>query len=412
MSVVATNESGFSGRLMLILIGAAILSFVGYLFLSAYAPEMKFGEGERGHALSKSAIGFSDLVSLQAKLGRKHDIVRTQKGLETEDLLVITPDLRTDPEKLALLIRDRSTRPTLIVLPKRFVAADPQRLGWVRGRAIIARREVAALIKPVKQLKIDQHLIDRPERFKSEWAPPVTFEPRTVVQTIKGDGLEPYITDQYGNILLAGIIPTNQSGDDKTPVYILSDPDVMNNLGLADPRRAWAAAGILKGLATGKDNATAFDVTLNGFETVSSGNSLLKLIFEPPFLALSLCLFIAAIMALWHGLLRFGAPLREGTAFAPGKQALVDNIADLLRLANREYAVGERYAVMTRDATAQALGLPLAMSADVTAARLDALARDGETYSSLAANAAGAQTSSDMLAAAQALFRWRKDKSK
>ncbi|MFM9853560.1 MAG: DUF4350 domain-containing protein [Sphingomonadaceae bacterium] len=412
MSAVAAPESGFNGKLMLILVGAAILSFVGFLFLSAYAPDMKTGTGERGHALSKSAIGFSSLVTLQAKLGRKHDIVRTQKGLETENLLVITPDFQTNPEKLARLIRDRSDRPTLIILPKRSVRQDAWHRGWVKGRSIMARQEVGSVIQPVHPITIEQHRVTTRETFASQWAPPVSFEPRTIVQTIKGDNLEPYITDQSGNILLAGIIPNNQSEDGETPVYILSDPDVMNNLGLSDPGRAWAAAGILKGLATGKDNATAFDVTLNGFETVNSGNSLLKLIFEPPFLALSLCLFIASLMALWHGLLRFGAPLRESAAFAPGKQALVDNIADLLRLAEREYAVGDRYAAMTRDTTAQALGLPAGMSADVTTARLDALSRDGATFSALAQKATMAKTSSDMLAAAQALFWWRKDKSK
>jgi hypothetical protein len=412
MNAVQVNESGFKPRLMLIVIGAAILLFVGYLFLSAYAPEMQGGTGERGHALSKSAIGFSSLVSLQAKMGRGHRVIRTQNDLETDDLLIVTPDFQTDYEKLARLIRDRSDRPTLIVLPKRLVEPDPLKLGWVKGRNIAARGRVAALIRPVTELTIDQMRINARETFTSSWAPPITFKPGTVVQTMRGDNLEPYITDQYGAVLLAGIRSTNGDEDDATPIYILSDPDVMNNLGLADPARAWAAAGILRYLAEGKNNPAAFDVTLNGLALAERGNSLLKLIFEPPFLALSLCLFIASLMALWHGLMRFGAPLREASAFAPGKQALVDNIADLLRLAKREYAVGDRYAVMTRDATVLALGLPGGMSADVMTARLDAISGEGPTYSALAQAAAEARTSRDMLSAAQALFRWRKDKIK
>jgi hypothetical protein len=400
--------SGFNARVMLWVVGAAILSFIGYLFLSAYAPDMKRGEDGRGHALSQSAIGYSALIALRSELGRAPKLIRSKTGLESDLLVVVTPEFRTEAAALESLIKARGDRPTLIILPKRIVQPNPLHPGWVTGRDIAAPPEVEQLAKPAATIKIFQKRATAPMRFTSDWAPPAVFAKGAVVQVMEGDKLEPYITDDEGNILLAGVRRESEDDEGYTPLYILSDPDVMNNLGIGNAAMAHAAHGILDGLADEKSKTVDFDVTLNGFE---ASQGLLKLAFEPPFLALSLCLFVAALMALANGLLRFGPPLSEGRAVAPGKGALVANTADLLRLAGLEHEVGGRYAALTRDMAAQALGLPQAMSAEAVTSRLDQISRDGLTYSELARRAEGASHSQDMLAAARALFQWRKERT-
>ena len=273
-------------------------------------------------------------------------------------------------------------------------------------------RDVATIIAKVAGVKVEQHRVATLDAYRSQWAPTVRFAKGAVVQTIAGAMLESYISDDEGRILLAGIRrPKDKNAEDDedyTPVYILSDPDVMNDLGIGDIHMANAASGILDGLSTDKTKEVEFDVTLNGFE---NSRGLLKLAFEPPFLALSLSLFVAALMALANGLLRFGPPLRDKVANAPGKGVLVDNTADLLRLAGLEHEVGGRYAALTRDAGAHALGLPPGMSADVVTARLDRTTREGMPFSALALAADNASNSYDMLAAARALYHWRKDKT-
>jgi hypothetical protein len=406
---MAVNDSGFNARVMLWVIGAAILSFVGYLFLSAYAPDLKSGSDGRGHVLSRSAIGYSALVQLQDELGRAPKIIRQKKGLYTEQLVVVMPELGTDPKALETLILERVDRPTLIILPKRVTQPDPLHPGWVFGRTLAEWSQVESLMQAVSKITVKQQRGNGAAlRYTSEWTPPITFPVDAVVQTISGPNIVSYISDDDGNILLGGINRPD-SDDDYTPIYILSDPDVMNNLGLANPQMAYAASQILAELDTADNDAVEFDATLNGFET---SNNLLKLIFEPPFLALSLCLFFAAIMALFAGLMRFGPPLKDVRAVPPGKAALINNSADLLRLAEREYEVGARYGVVTRDLAAQSLGLPQMMSADAATERLDAASKDGPAFSSLADDAATARNSPDMLAAARALFRWRKEKTR
>ena len=415
-AVIAPAEAAtgpFNGRIMLLVIGAAILSFVGYLVLSAYAPEVKSGTDGRGHAYSKSAIGYAGLIQLREALGRSPNLVRDDKGLETNRLVVFMPELRTDPELLAKKIEARGDRPSLIIMPKRLAYADQTHKGWVTGRGIAPPRDIETIIAKVSGVQIEQHRVEAREAYSSDWAPTVRFDKGAVVQTIAGDMLEPYISDDSGRILLAGIRrPKDQESEDEddgyTPVYILSDPDVMNDLGIGDIHMANAASGILDGLSTDKTKEVEFDVTLNGFE---NSRGLLKLAFEPPFLALTLSLFVAALMALANGLLRFGPPLRDALANAPGKGVLVDNTADLLRLAGLEHEVGGRYAALTRDAGAHALGLPPGMSADVVTDRLDRTTREGPPFSALARDADNASNSYDMLAAARALYHWRKDKT-
>ncbi|MEY2926259.1 MAG: hypothetical protein RL367_736 [Pseudomonadota bacterium] len=416
-SVTATGKPGgaFNGRVMLAIIAAGILSFVGFLFLSAYGPELKQDKSGRSHALSQSAIGYAGLVALREELGRKPGLIRSAEGLKTTNLVVVAPEQRTLAKDLAKLVDDRNGNPTLIILPKRIAMADIFHRGWVRGRDIIPGDEVAQIVSKVTPISIHQQQVKDPIREfpggeEPDTVPPVTFGKGTVVQTMTGDKLVPYLYDDQGNIILAGIKGEDDEDGAETvkPVYILSDPDVMNNLGLGTDRMAWSANGILNYLATDKQHLVDFDLTLNGF---GSSRSLLKLIFEPPFVALSVCLFVASLMALLFGLMRFGPPMRDRRAVAPGKAALVANTADLLRQAGHERDVAERYANLTRDSAAHDLGLAPHLSADDVLHRLDRVSRTDAPFSALRRKLIFSETLDEMLAAARALYHWRKDKT-
>ncbi len=412
-SAAVTNGSSnpFNARVMLWVIGAAILSFVGYVMLSAYAPEMKRGEDGRGHAFSRSAIGYAGIIALRDDIGRSPNIIRDQAGLATSRLVVVTPEADHDPDVLGKLIRDRGDNPTLIILPKHQTVPSFEKKGWVQASGQISESAITGILSDVVPVTVNQQTAKQPERYESDWAPTVTFAKGQVVQTISGERLEPYITSDDGKILLAGVrrqTVTEDEDDDYTPVYILSDPDVINNLGIGNRQMAYAATSILDELSTDKTKEVNFDVTLNGFE---GSRNLLKLAFEPPFLALSICLFVASLMVLANGLMRFGPPLGDVRAIAPGKGALVANTADLLRQAGIEHEVGGRYAALTRDTAAHALGLPPGMSADVVTERLDRVSRTGPTFSQVARGAEQASNSYDLLAAARALYHWRKEET-
>jgi hypothetical protein len=191
------------------------------------------------------------------------------------------------------------------------------------------------------------------------------------------------------------------------PHYVVADPDLLNNQALRDPARARAAVELLDRLNATGDTAVGFDLTMNGYGSCESG-SVLRMAFEPPFLAMTLALFVAALLAGLHGAFRFGPARREQRAIAFGKAALVENSAGLIRLAEREAHLGGAYADVMRGELARAAAAPGHLQGEALDRYLNRLAREGPTFSELAADLATARSRSTLMAAARRLWDWRK----
>jgi hypothetical protein len=163
-------------------------------------------------------------------------------------------------------------------------------------------------------------------------------------QTLSGGRLKPLLTDAQGRVILA-----------QAPVgafFILSDPDLLNTQGVADPATARVAVAILEALKA--DNMPIeFDVTLNG---IGDSRGLLKTAMEPPFLGATLSLLAVAALVGVQAWNRFGAPRPADRAVALGKTALVENGASMVRLARREPRLAPRYVRLCRRRAALALG--------------------------------------------------------
>jgi hypothetical protein len=224
-------------------------------------------------------------------------------------------------------------------------------------------------------------------------------------QTIEGDNVRPLASlpgggKQGGGSLIA------QLGDQ--PHYVVADPDLLNNHGLRNPEVARAALALIDRLNWGEANGVDFDLTVNGLGAAGS-MSMLRLAFEPPFLAMTLALVAAALLAGLHGAFRFGPVRRPERAIAFGKAALVENSAGLVRMAERETKLGGAYADVVRHELARAVHAPPSLDAGDLDRRLDRLGPKGEPgFSELAADLAVARDRMRLMAAARALFRWKK----
>jgi hypothetical protein len=124
---------------------------------------------------------------------------------------------------------------------------------------------------------------------------------------------------------------------------------------------------------------------------------------------MTLALVIAALLAGFHGAIRFGQARREARAIALGKAALVDNSAGLIRLARREVHMGPAYAEFIQQETARAIGAPSGLSGEALDDYLDRLTRRGPTFTELATALVKTRDRQSMAAAARALFQWKKD---
>jgi hypothetical protein len=391
------GEGAFRRGTMLLIVAIGTLAFIATLLLGAYAPDLRSGKNGGAHALSNAATGYSGLVRLAEKTGRNPVIVRSPGQLDSEDLAILTPeDAQTN---MGDLLAQRGGRITLVVLPKWDTQRDPLKPAWVRVGGLIEPFQPEGVFAPAWKLKVTRRRTGQePLRNAADGLPQdVAFVAPRIEQTIAGDRLEPIITDAQGRILLG-----KQS---ERTLYVLADPDLINNHGMADERQARSALALIDYLNSTDAESILFDVTANG---LGHSRSPLKLAFDPPFLAVTLTIFAAMLLAGAQALFRFGAPRRPERAIAFGKAALVDNSAALIRKAGREPRLGARYAEVIRERAAALFRLGPSTDRELVDARLEAL-NARTSFTALAAAAASAHRRDELLGAAQSLHHWVKE---
>lgn len=382
------------------LAAAGILAFAAFMVLLAYGDAFRSGRDGRGHARSGSAVGFRGLVDLTRYSGRNAVLIRTEDDLETEDLVVVTIEPNLDKDVLDRLVAVRGHGPTLLVLPKWSTSPHPIHSGWVRAGGLIDGDYIASLLDHLVEAKVAPGDVRQGTPLKgNKYLEPLRLRAPVRLQTISGEDLEPMVVTPSGKTVLG------QVGESR--LFILSDPDLMNNHALKDPAAAAGALALLDELNSTGAEGIRFDLTLNGFARQAN---VLKLAFEPPFLPMTLAIFVTALLAGLHGAFRFGPERTEGRAIAFGKAALVENSAGLIRLARREHRVGAAYADLIREEAAHATGAPAGLRAAELDLYLDRFtAPDGAPFSELADRARHASDRHELVSAAHALFTWKRN---
>ncbi|WP_380786177.1 hypothetical protein [Sphingomonas sp. R86521] len=397
-SRTSTADRVFSPLTVALLLIIGLIGFAGSLLLGAYAPELKSGRNAGSHALSNAATGYAGIVELAGATGRHPRVLRADDGWKTEDLVVATPEHGTTD--MSQFMAARHGKATLIVLPKWATIADDETGGWVDVSGLLPSFDPAGVLAPSTVMTVTRRPSGARVLHVGDGAPQslAVSAPRPL-QTVTSAALTPLITDDAGRIVLGQIGRSN--------TYILADPDLLDNHGIRRLDHARAALDLLDFVNSNNSHAIAFDVTLNG---LGRGRSALKLAFEPPFLAMTLAIVAALALVGWQALVRFGAPQPRIRAIAFGKTALIDNSAMIVRKAGREGMLGGRYAALIRGHARTIFGVPARLTDDEADRYLDNLG--GTTrFSTLVADATRAEHRTDMLAAAQALYRWQQEKT-
>ncbi len=389
--------SPLAGLLMAIV---GVVAFAALVVLLAYAPELRGGDDGGAQALSRSAVGFAGIAEALRLSGEPAVVNRAALPAgRRSGLLVVTPTASTSRQAIEAL---SFGGPVLVVLPKWLTSPDRTHRGWVRkaekidptlfdgasiaGEAALARR--AGVTAPAL------HATAAPFASGATF----TVGPVDRLQVITERRLIPVLTDAAGGVILAR--------DPKEALYILSDPDLMNTQGVRDIRTLATGLAILRALRA-EDGPVIFDVRLNG---LGRERSVLRLLLEPPFLGVTLCLAAAAALAGVQALFRFGPVRRGGRALPLGKRALVDNTAALVRLGGREHQLGGRYADLTADLAARAVGAPRGLGGAALADFLDRLGarrRLPTPFSDLERDARVTPNAARLVAAAEQLHSWR-----
>lgn len=390
-------EGPFNARTMLLITATGVLAFIAMLVLGAYAPDLRSGRNGGAHALSNAAVGFSGIVGLAEATGRNPEIVRSLDQLKSEDLTVITPDHGwTD---LGDILDRRGPRATLLVLPKWSSVPDREHPGWVRVSGLLPPADPGRTLAPATPFAIKREkTTGEPLNTVAAAAPPeLSFVSPRVLQTVSSKELRPVITNARGATVLGQLGGRH--------LYILADPDLLNNHGMANERQARAALALLDFLNSTDTASIQFDVTTNG---LGRSRSPLKLALDAPFLAVTLTIFAAMLLAAWQATVRFGPIRRPERAIAFGKAALVDNSAALIRKAGREAHLGGRYVDVIRERAIALFRLPPSLDVQTVSARLEGL-NPARSFAATAEAATHAATRDELLGAAKSLNRWIKE---
>jgi len=397
--------SPFNPRLVFGLIVAGLAAFAALVLLLAFGGDSSRGgrSDGRAHVQSVAATGFKGLVDLVGNFRDVH-MIEAPEDFGVEQLVVVAIEPQSRPADLARLLERRHGRATMIILPKWLTVGEPMRPGWVRALGPGAGTNAGRILGQDIELPIVVHRHAGARALGQDFLEGFDMPVPQMTQVVAGKSLTPLLSLADGSGALVARI-----GDQ--PHYIVADPDLLNNHGLANAETARSALELIDALNATDARSVSFDLTVNRLAAVQRARpGLLRTALEPPFLVMSLGLVAAALLAGLHGAVRFGQAKRETRAIALGKAALVENSAGLIRLARREARLGAAYADVVRHEAARTASAPAWLTGEALDAYLDRLSRaDGPTFSALAARLAGARDRHELVAAARALFSWKKD---
>jgi hypothetical protein len=403
LNVAADRASeGFNGRTVIALILVGVFAFAGFGVLGVYAPELRGYADPGAHALSYSPIGFHGAMVLREALREEVEITRNpQQDRRTEQsVVVLTPG---DGDAAVKLADQLQAHRVLIVMPKWRIVPDPRRPGRQFNAGLIGSYVWASkMFEPFA--RGTSFSADPPGARRRSlsgagggFTPADQFPigPIDQLQTIRGDGWSPVLVDEQGRSVLA-------RARARPTLYVLADPDLLNNQGLASLGDARAGMAILD-MLQGPDGVL-FDMSLPGF---GGERSLVRLMLEPPWLAATICVLAATLMMGLHALVRFGPAVRQGRAIALGASALVDNSAGLVRLARKEPALAPDYLRLTEALVAEAAGGAAGQDREwlIRLAQRRGLA----TPEDFDAEAADVRTRDQLTAFAGRLYQWRQE---
>ena len=375
------------------------------------------------HAAANGLNGFAGLARLLERQGHDVSLSRSEGRLEDEALLVLTPQVMTDGERIAEIIAARRrVGPTLVILPKWLAleASALRSLDAPQGWVVLAGATAPDWLGEIDRLDDSEAKVVARTRWQGMGLAGGFADPKHVL-AVTASSLLPLVIDDKGDVLAgyvqdagtypvlddAARMPLRDAADPAVDenlwaVVVVAEPDLMNNYGLADRRRAELSHAIFDAALEDHELPIVFDLTLAG---LGRSENLMTLAFTPPFLAATLSLLLAAVVIAWRGFLRFGPPVAEAPALAKGKRQLARNGAALVERTRRLHLLGPPYAALVTARIAEVLGVRAAEPQAREAAIAQLLAARGlaADYAAQADALRSARHSAELLRAAGAL---------
>jgi hypothetical protein len=336
----------FSRRLLIgWIVGVVVVFAISLYFMGG--GELSGTDSVGPSTFSRSAIGHAGIADVLAQLAIP--VVKSRSGslekLSSGSVLVIAEPRRNGQSEDAIRTLLKAST-ILLVLPKWSGQPSDQKTGWLREvdeRPVLDAQWALNLIAPRGEVVR--------ERSALQWttnALQITPDVDLPVQLVRGDRLRPIIGAMQG--MLVGEI-----SDKDRKIWVLADPDIIANHGLARAGNAALALALIKALRAG-DGSVVFDETVHGF--VVRPASPFLLLFRFPFVVATAQGLLAVALLLWATLGRFGAPQAAPPALRAGREGLLQNMAKLVEFTGHQDVIVKRYVQETIRDAAIALHAP------------------------------------------------------
>ena len=368
-----------------VVLGAVLVGLVAFaaaVVLTGWSDQLQPTSDGRAHALSPGGTGYSGLVRLLEDTGvdagvTRHEDLRRDLTLEPGQsaLRVVTLSRPGRADSLEEVLGSN----TLLVLPKwraSRIEEDAPR-GWVQtppapNRTLNIERIGSGLDRDGGDLALTR--LDGAREVEGTDGSGIGLGTTRIVeaQVLDGEWMDPeeleggelYVGDSPGSrpilgvdLLIDGKPALFSVHDDNGHLlyHVLTEPDLLNNQGIATRSRALIATEIIDHArnATGSGNAgVRFDLSVHGF---GAGGGLIQALTRPPLLGATLCAVAAALLLGWLAWMRWGDPVRVEDGLDTGKATLIGNGARLVAQAGRSLSLAAPYADLHRRRTLKSL---------------------------------------------------------
>lgn len=304
----------FSPRMAAAVVVIGVASATLALGLTALEPSTPADNEAGAHPFSDSAVGTRSLLRLLHALEIPARVATDEDAFRRVGVLAIEmiPPEATDTQLARAKSHIETAGAALIVLPKWQTRADPERRGWIESASLLPTSDPE---RALQALGIDCDVTHQPSSFalaSAYSASPTIASPQLITDCPALDPAQ--------DVFLA------RSRVHVGEVWVLSDPDILANHGIDDGHNAELAIAILADIGASRDEIV-FDETIHG---LGREHSLWNKLLSPPLSYAAMAAVLSALILVWLGVGRFGAPVAERPGIEPGKSFLIDNTAALL----------------------------------------------------------------------------------
>jgi hypothetical protein len=325
------SGSPFSRTALWVIVPVAAVSLLVTIVLTLFGDEIGGRPSAAADAYSRSAIGHRGLVEILRKLDVPVEVSRGDSAAKAKDgvLVIAEPVLDGGDAAIARLRDEIKAAPrTLVVLPKWYGLADRD-AAWIEEAELLPESDVRAVLDAIGvQAQLRRYVQPRP--WESEH-PDLPLPTVKAPQAIDAETTESMIYSGRDTLLGRFLVDGNE-------VWILADPDVIDNAGLRVHPNAQLAVAILDRLRRG--GPVVFDEATHGYAEMPS---LWHALFRFPLVLATLQGLMCALLVAWAAMVRFGPRRAAPPPIAPGKDFLIRNTAALLRYGGHHGHALRRY---------------------------------------------------------------------